>query len=330
MLAAALAVAVSGGAALAWRTDDDTSAVRSARAGATAPLADTYDLRRLDRPARTDVLDRGNGRLVATFTDGARTVVVRGPRRTLAEQSSTATVATDSWVRVAPRPWTASGGTQAGWALWLTAQLASTKPDVLQISTEYLRGAPQRLDDKGSVYAGDADFGIERGDGIDGADFHEYMGVDWTFPNGRTMKAAPRWLGALDCSGYLRIVYGYRSGMTLLTGPVTSTVNGLPRTANAMAYHARSVVVAAGRSPDRSPTDLGELQPGDLVFFALRDDKAHVSHSGIYLGEDPDGRPRFVSSRGSTQGPSFADSLRSRSTLDDPAFRGALRRIIRL
>jgi hypothetical protein len=97
-----------------------------------------------------------------------------------------------------------------------------------------------------------------------------------------------------------------------------------------MAYYARSVVIAAGSSPARAPRELGPIQPGDLVFFAMRSDPAKVSHSGIYLGTDPVGRPRFVSSRGVSQGPSFGDYPGARSTLDDPTFRAALRRVIRL
>jgi hypothetical protein len=211
---------------------------------------------------------------------------------------------------------------------WIRGHVGSTAPDILQIVTEYLRDAPERRDDKGQVYAGDAAFGIERDDGVDGADFHEYMGIPWTFPDGRTVAADPRWRDAMDCSGFVRMVYGYRSGLPLLTGRSDTKVDGLPRTADAMARHARSAVIAS--SVRRPPRDLGGIQPGDLVFFAMHDDPAKISHSGIYLGTDADGQRRFASSRDSTRGPSFADSSKGRSTLDDPVFAKSLRRVIRL
>jgi hypothetical protein len=89
-------------------------------------------------------------------------------------------------------------------------------------------------------------------------------------------------------------------------------------------------VVAEGKSRTVAPTSLNAIQPGDLVFFAMRDDPSLVSHSGIYLGKDPDGGPRFVSSRGVSAGPSFGDFGAAKATLDDPIFAADLRRVIRL
>ncbi|GLZ01375.1 NlpC/P60 family protein [Actinoplanes sp. NBRC 103695] len=308
-----------------WSTPPPGSRAEAARSGT---LARAYELRRADDPPRTIVYDKGQP--VATLTDGARTVAFHGPPRTFVEASVSAKVVTDQWVRVAPEPWSPKRAKDPEMSAWFHASLGSTEPDILQFTTEYLRGAPPRRDDKGDLYAGDAGFGIERGAGVDGADFHEFMGIPWTFPDDTTVPANPRWLGKLDCSGFLRIVYGYRGGLPLLTGTTRSTVDGMPRTANAMAYYARSAVVAAGSSPERAPRDLGDIQPGDLVFFAMRDDPAKVSHSGIFLGVDVTGHPRFVSSRGVTRGPSFGDTANSSSTLDDSAFSAALRRVIRL
>ncbi len=67
---------------------------------------------RLSDPPRTVVKD-GSGQVVATFTDGARTVVVTGPERTFEEPTATeATVTTTNWVRLAPREW--SKGAEPG------------------------------------------------------------------------------------------------------------------------------------------------------------------------------------------------------------------------
>jgi cell wall-associated NlpC family hydrolase len=126
------------------------------------------------------------------------------------------------------------------------------------------------------------------------------------------------------------MVYGYRSGLPLLYGRTEPGVDGLPRTAHAMAYNTRQVTIAAGL-PDRAP-DIDEewIMPGDLVFFALRADPSRISHSGIVIGRDAGGRLRFVSSRGNTEGPSFADDDGTESTLDETVWRTSLRRIVRL
>jgi cell wall-associated NlpC family hydrolase len=292
-------------------------------------IAAAYKVTRAEHPARTVVTDKSSGRRVATFTDGARTVSVTGKSRTFTEKKATATVSTDVWIRLSDKRWKSAYAKDPAWMTWLRKQIASDAPDILQFFTEYLRGAPAKTDSKGRIYAGDAGFGIERGASTDGADFHEYMGVPWDF-DGVEVPANPQWAGHLDCSGYLRMVYGFRGGLPLLRGRVDGIVDGLPRTAEQMAYQAKSALVAAGKSTAKAPTSLNAIQPGDLVFFAMRDDPNLVSHSGVYLGVDPEGDPRFASSRGISGGPSFGDFGTAKATLNDPIFAADLRRVIRL
>jgi cell wall-associated NlpC family hydrolase len=279
------------------------------------------------------VVLRGTSTPVAWLTGGARTVLfANGPQRTWVEPGATrARIVTNDRVGVAPRPWQTGLERTPAFARWFLAAVDPTTEDVLGAAVQYLAGEPDRHQD-GVRIAGDAGFGyIHTDDERDGADFYDYLGIEWTFPdtdNG-PVEPARRWRGKLDCSGFLRLVYGYRFGVQMYLQPVESTVDGLPRTAAQMATYTRSVVVAAGRTPSRAPTDLTRIQPGDLVFFALHDDPALITHSGIYIGRDTRGGMRFISSRGTVDGPSFGD-VRGDGVIDSGYFGARLRKAIRL
>ncbi|MFC3505302.1 C40 family peptidase [Micromonospora krabiensis] len=296
-------------------------------------LNQRYELVEQPGPERTEVRRRSDQAVVATLTVGARTVVVEGPRREFTEPSTTpAVIESTSWVRIAPRPWQAQLGLDESFARWLLDQIEAKKPpiDVLGAALQYLADVPDGVNDEGVRYIGDAGFGyVHSADERDGADFYDYLEVPWKFSDTGRVKPSKRWDRDLDCSGYVRLVYGYRFGVPLLNGPVTTTVNGLPRTASNMAAYARSVLVAAGRTPSRPPANLSALQPGDLVFFALHDDPNLITHSGIYLGKDRDGGMRFVSSRGTADGPTFGD-VKGDGVVDSGYFGERLRRVIRL
>jgi cell wall-associated NlpC family hydrolase len=269
------------------------------------PSADPsgFHFSRLEDPARTAVTDR-RGIAVATFSDGARTVVLAGPLRTIAEpQFTTASVQTSAWVRLAPQPWY-EGAEQEPWVRqWLSATMTDTTPDVLAVATQYVHDAPDLTDANGVRYAGNASFGpeLDKGKREIGADFYDYLGLPWHFPDGTEKKPDATHLGALDCSGFLRIVYGYREGYALLAG---DTGPGLPRRANSIAKFGPGSIII----PDRGvrPADLNRLQPGDLLFFTT-DADSDIDHSAIYLGRDTDGRHRFISSRGTVNGPTMGD-----------------------
>ncbi|HEU4349559.1 MAG TPA: hypothetical protein VFR35_17410 [Actinoplanes sp.] len=343
VIAVILSVAAAAGAFAAVRLTRSDPAVADAswvasapakrvESGSTDPLGDDYDLVHLVDPARTEVRRRDGDKMLATLTVGARTVVFAGAPRRFTDPSTTSAVVDSAVrVRIAPRAWRIDP-TPDDVVAWLLRQLEDEDPpiDVLGAAMQYLADAPDRRDSRGVRYAGDADFGyVHSRDERDGADFYDFLEIPWDFPDSGRRRPSERWHKDLDCSGYLRLIYGYRFGIPLLNGKVNATVDGLPRTAASMAAYARSVTVAAGRSPSRPPKDLSALQPGDIAFFALHDDPALVTHSGIYIGDDGDGRMRFISSRGTVDGPSFGD-VRGDSVLDSGYFGDRLRRVIRL
>jgi len=123
--------------------------------------------------------------------------------------------------------------------------------------------------------------------------------------------AEPAQLRSLDCSGYMRMVWGYRSGL-----PLTLMPNGtaIPRRAFEMLNSAPGVVTIANAGTQAIA--FSRLSTGDLVFFdAATDDGTQIDHVGMYLGVDSGGHHRFVSSRKTANGPTLGD-LGGKSLLD--------------
>ncbi|MEV7286117.1 NlpC/P60 family protein [Streptomyces sp. NPDC093252] len=234
------------------------------------------------------------------------------------------------WIRVLPAPFdgtwtTALEQTVRAWA-------GSTAPDVLAHAFMFVAGAPEvravALD--GARVLGEAGYGPAATDGTrrEGADFHEYMGLPWTFPVGGTRPApSALWPGHLDCSGYVRMVYGHHGGVPLAAADDPART-ALPRRSHDQSLHAPGVTLAQSAA---GPPDLALLQPGDLLFFdADSADAGEIDHVGIHLGTDHAGRPRFLSSRKTADGPTMAD-LGGPSTLDgDGLYALALRSVHRL
>ena len=222
---------------------------------------------------------------LATFTLGSRTVTVRGPKRLLSEPDVVATISDDIYVRLLPDPFDGRVDRR-----WLARAVADRSPDILATALQYTTGAPRTRN------AGDAGFEF-------GADFNDYLETDWR--HGRFVeKPKPGLARTLDCSGFLRIVFGYRNGMPMTV--TTAGGNRLPRSANLMAEHGPGVIIATTRD-----AALTALRPGDVAFFNLYPpavDARIIDHSGIYLGRDQFGHWRFVSSRRSTNGPSMGDA----------------------
>jgi cell wall-associated NlpC family hydrolase len=319
-VALAIAVLLAAGGWLAYQrlsaspsaaspSDEGERADGLAVASAGPPVAadpNALTFKRLADPARTAAVDPA-GRTVAVFTDGARTVRLTGPVRTFKEPKFTsATVSTDAWVRLAPQEWKA-GEENAAWLRpWLTTALADTGPDALAIATQYLFGMPEQKDAKGVRFAGDADFGPFSDTDPDGraenSDFFDYLGITYRFPDGGRSTPQPDRFGDLDCSGYLRMVYGYRLGYPVRSANTAGV--GLPRRAFAMAQFGPGVdVVSTGGTSAHA-----RLQPGDLLFFDLDPaDGPQADLSGIYLGRDDAGHHRFLSSRSKANGPTFGD-----------------------
>ncbi|MFG3055570.1 NlpC/P60 family protein [Kitasatospora sp. NPDC048239] len=277
-----------------------------------------YRYERLAGPDRTVVRDARGG-VLATLTDGARTAVLAGPSRTFAEPgTTTATLVNDSWVRLMPQPWRAGAENEAWFRGWFQQSLGSTADDVLAIALQYLAGAPAGQDAKGVRVRGDASFGPLNPNGAVGqdlrleqTDFVDYLGTAYTFADKVTRQPDRTRYGAFDCSGFVRMVYGYRSGYPMLSRDVAGP--GLPRTANGLARLAPGVPVlplttAPGSDTTLRPASIDPLQPGDLVFFEIdARTGTRLDHTGIYLGLDTDGHPRYISSREEADGPTFGD-----------------------
>lgn len=285
-----------------------TVATATAAVGVLPPTAESeaggpYTVTRKTSPARSVVTDSA-GQWVATFTDGARSVTLKGEERTFAEPGTTAaTVATDRWVRVLPAPFAGTVDLN-----WLAAAEADRSPDLLALSMQYIEGASPTFVDSRKV-AHDADFGPLQPDGqrAEGSDFNDYLGIPWKYGTYVDVNE-PDQIDALDCSGYMRMLWGYRSGLPMRISKGT----GLPRRAVDQAKHGVSVVANTGKVPSGT----GDLAAGDLVFFdASTDDGTAIDHVGMYLGRDSEGRLRFISSRKTANGPTMGD-VGGRSALD--------------
>jgi cell wall-associated NlpC family hydrolase len=269
-----------------------------------------YATRDVTNPDGTEI--RKNGRRVALFTNGAQTVTLAGPQRSFRDDDVKLTHSI--WVRLAPSPHIGAYDEQ-----WLDAALAANEseaPDVLAIASQYLKGAPP-IQDGSLVIAGEAAYGPKPSRPPDalpeeGSDFNDFLGISWQYPNEQPSDDAPetRQAGCLDCSGYVRMVFGYRmhepnasSVIALSRGIVPQ---GLPRRAHQMFSSAPGLLLTLRVNGE--PPDFAKLRPGDLAFFKADDgDPNDADHVGIFIGADLDGGLRFVSSRKKANGPNFVD-----------------------
>jgi len=267
---------------------------------------------RLNDPARS-VLRDAKGAVIATFTDGARTATLKGPSRTFTEPANTSTkVITDDWVRLMPEPWTKDAQNQQWFKDWFKQYYGSQEDDVFAIAFQYVQGAPVKKDSAGVPYAGDAVFGPYKADGVDRLeqnDFYDYLGIPYTFRNGTTMSPRQERYRALDCSGFMRMVWGYRARYPLMA--TNALGDGLARSANGMARSKVGVDIIKLQGPApwyNRPKNIDMLQPGDLLFFKMDHRTGdHIDHVALYLGLDTEGHKIFVSSRKEQNGPTIGD-----------------------
>ncbi|MGR8010003.1 C40 family peptidase [Streptomyces hypolithicus] len=290
----------------------DTPALKTSGSG-LASGKQTWE--RLKSPART-VLRAEGGRVLATFTDGARTATLTGPSRTFTEPAMTKSrIVTDDWVRLMPEPWTEGAEKEQWFKDWFKEFFASKEDDIFAIAFQYVDQAPVKKDSEGISYAGDADFGPINPEGSEGndyrleeSDFFDYLGIPYTFRDGTSLQPETMRARSMDCSGFIRTVLGYRARFPLKA--TDKLGDGLPRTANGMARTelGSDVIKLAGVAPDYRPKSIDVLQPGDLVFFKLdKRTKERIDHVGIFLGHDTDGHKIFVSSREEANGPTIGD-----------------------
>lgn len=270
---------------------------------------------RLENPARS-VLRDGSGRIQAVFTDGARTATLTGPARTFEEPASTSSkVSTTDWVRLMPEPWKKGAEKEKWFKEWYAEYANSKKDDLFAFAFQYVAGAPVKKDEQGIAYAGDANFGPLNTTGAEGgdlrleqSDFYDYLGVPYPFRDGATGTPEAMRAKSLDCSGFIRMVFGYRARYPLMSSDTSG--DGLPRTANGMARskEGADVLPLAGITPKDRPSNIDQLQPGDIVFFKLdARTKDRLDHVGMVLGHDTEGHLIFVSSREEVNGPTIGD-----------------------
>ncbi len=277
-------------------------APRSARAAGATPgldLRGAHFTRAAD-PNRTVVTDAA-GHWLATFTDTAYTVTLLGAKRTFADPNAKHPVETDVWVRVLSAPF---GGEVD--QKWLSQALQDKSPDVLAVAMEYVKGAPPITDDAGLQIAGQATYGPIKADDSreEGGDFNDYLGTPWTFGS-HTHRPKADFVQSLDCSGFMRIVWGYREHLPL--GYETDGGASIPRHSWDILASAPGIVIIP--DTETQATDFSRLSTGDLVFFHARKEDHHpqIDHVGMFLGKDTGGHYRFISSRQTVDGPTLGD-----------------------
>lgn len=285
-----------------------------------------FTFEHLADPARIAVSEQGSR--VATFTMGCYTVTLAGPLRTFRETfrrngaNVTVQVAHGTWVRAAPGPVDETIDER-----WLRLALAANQagvPDVLALAMQYVKGAPPLLEGDLQI-GGDASYGPPGPDGRrEGSDFNDYLGLRWLYPTESPDPPQPARFRCLDCSGYMRMVWGYRHHLPAAGYPDTVPLSrgprgrgALPRRAVQMYADAPGLVLV--HDSGGPVTDLTALDVGDLVFFDASDDDGDaIDHVGMYLGIDANGRRRFISSRKTVDGPTLGD-VAGASVLDDAA-----------
>ncbi|RSS82174.1 NlpC/P60 family protein [Streptomyces sp. WAC06614] len=270
---------------------------------------------RVPSPARSVLRDAG-GQVLATFTDGARTATLTGPSRTFTEPANTTTrVVTENWVRLMPEPWKQGAENTPWFKEWFKKYYGSQEDDLFAFAFQYGHQAPVKKDPQGVSYAGDASFGPLNPNGsvgndlrLEQSDFFDYLGIPYTFRNGVKKQPQAARYRSMDCSGFVRTVFGYRARYPLM--PDDTPGPGLPRTANGIARSAlgTDVIPLKGVGAQARPASIDVIQPGDLLFFKLdARTKDRLDHTGIYLGTDTDGHQIFISSREEADGPTIGD-----------------------
>lgn len=256
---------------------------------------------------------------IATFTTNARTVTMPGPQRWFTENGIT--VSHNTYVRVLDAPFT--GIIDTSWILSRYAQNVNGTKDILAIAMDYTDGG--QLNAK---YGKDAQ--------TEGADFNDYLGVAQIYTphyseslgrlvNSWTRIASAAALGAVDCSGYMRLVWGHNGGIPMCFNVDPANPLGrMPRRSFQIwevgvgTQVMTDYVWNAGNAPEKRQA----IRIGDLVFFNAYTSTAaelnRVDHVGMYIGNDGAGNMRFIHSRKSDNvGPTFTKDLNGKSILND-------------
>lgn len=216
----------------------------------------------------------------------------------------------DKWIRVLDEPY------DGEWTPAIEAQIRhwaqDNSPDVLAYAMNFGAHAPPVTDATlGYQVYGTAGYGPLQPDGTryEFSDFNDYWGVDWDFPSGEHRDfphfAIDETLN-LDCSGFVRMLYGHLLGLPLTFDEDFDGLN-IPRRSRDMGPDGPGIIVAEAVG---EPPELFMLQIGDVVFFDADSGDAvtgQIDHDGIYIGADESGDLRFISSRKVCDGPTFAN-----------------------
>jgi hypothetical protein len=293
----------------------------------------SYTYQHRTGPDRVVVMEGGSW--VATFTIHCYTVTLTGPARTFSERfeqggaGHVVSVTHSTWVRAAPGP-----VDEVIDERWLTAALAANEaamPDALAIAMQYVKGAPAVVEGDLQI-AGDASYGpmLPSGSRDEGSDFNDYLGLRWLYPTDAPDRPEIAQFRCLDCSGYMRMVWGYRHHLPGAGYPDTIPLSRRPRSHSTLPrrtfeIYAEGTGIIVVPDTGTQATDLGALDVGDLVFFDASDfdasdgDQRRLDHVGMYLGVDTAGARRFISSRKRPDGPTLADKGH-RSVLDGTGY----------
>ncbi|GAA2793425.1 NlpC/P60 family protein [Streptomyces showdoensis] len=220
----------------------------------------------------------------------------------------------DTWVRVLPEPF--AGAWTTALEQRITAWAGDTSPDALAYCAMYQPYAPAVTRDGRQVLGTSEYSKADPATGLRtvGADFQEYLGIPWSFPVFGERDPEPEFFRCLDCSGFVRMVFGYHLGLPMLHESADAGSSGLARTSSKLAVAAPGVKIAESAVGETPPLD--GLRIGDTVYFdtdTTTDEPG--GHVGIYLGPDAYGKRRFVSSRKSPNGPTLGD-VGGKSILD--------------
>lgn len=227
----------------------------------------------------------------------------------------------DTWVRMLPAPYI--GFVDSALSSWLLNAISDTTPDVLATGLAYVTGGATDAA-YGPVYVpgrawdvGHADDGTKQ----EGSDWNDFLGVTGDYPDLTVPVSDPaeaQQLGSLDCSGFLRMVFGHTLGMPMcLDDPADFDGLNIPRRAVDISGSGPGSIVAQATG---IPPALTVLQAGDVVGFDADttnpgEEEGQIDHAGVYLGVDSHGEHRFLSSRKTANGPTFGD-LGGPSVLD--------------
>ena len=106
-----------------------------------------------------------------------------------------------------------------------TAGAAKKLPEaalkVLATAFEFVSGRPDRRDPSGRLIAGDASYGPLQPDGTrqEGSDWNDFQGVTATYGGVTADPPERAQAHSLDCSGFMRMLWGVRVGLPLSLDP---------------------------------------------------------------------------------------------------------------